>query len=142
MARVLRPGGQLLFNVWDSFEKNPLGRIAHETIAGFFPSEPPDFYRIPFGLHETEPLRALIEDAGFVEVEVATVALTAQAPSAEHAANGLVRGNPILLSIRERGMAEPDQIVAAVARALAKAFGDWPLRVPMQAHVFTARRRR
>lgn len=141
-ARVLKPGGQLLFNVWDSLERNPLGRIAHETIARFFPSEPPDFYKVPFGLYDPAAIRTLLESAGFEEVRHLSVPFVEQAPSAEHAAIGLVRGNPILLAIRERGMAEPDEIVAAVAAALAKAFGDWPLRVPMQAHVFTARRGR
>lgn len=141
-ARVLKPGGQFLFNVWDSLERNPLGRIAHETIAGFFPSEPPDFYKVPFGLYDLSASQALLESAGFEEVRAVTVPFVAQAPSAEHAAIGLVRGNPILLAIRERGMAEPDEIVASVAAALAKAFGDWPLRVPMQAHVFTAKRQR
>jgi len=31
--RVLRSGGVFLFNVWDSFEVNPFGQIAHATIA-------------------------------------------------------------------------------------------------------------
>jgi len=141
-ARVLVPGGQLLLNVWDSLEQNPLGRIAHETIARFFPTEPPDFYKVPFGLSDTGAVRTLLESAGFEEIRAVSVPLLAQAPSAEHAAIGLVRGNPILLAIRERGMAEPDEIVAAVAAALAKGFGNWPLRVPMQAHVFTAKRDR
>lgn len=139
-ARVLKPGGQLLLNVWDSLDHNPLGRIAHETIAAFFSSEPPDFYKVPFGLYDPAAIRTLLESAGFEEVRAVTVPFAAQAPSAEHAAIGLVRGNPILLAIRERGMAEPDEIVAALAAALAKPFGDWPLSVPMQAHVFTARR--
>src|SRR2546428_13393233 len=34
--RVLRSGGVFLFNVWDSFEANPFGQIAHATIASFF----------------------------------------------------------------------------------------------------------
>src|SRR5262245_54795147 len=35
--RVLRPGGTYLFNVWDRIERNVVTRIAHETIATFFP---------------------------------------------------------------------------------------------------------
>jgi SAM-dependent methyltransferase len=138
--RVAKPGGQLLLNVWDSLAHDPLGRIADETIAGFFPQDPPDFYKIPFGYHDKGVMRALLEDAGWSGVKIETLPLVAEAPSAEHAAIGLVRGNPVLLAIRERGSAEPDAIVAALAAALGKEFGDRPLRVPMQAHVVEARR--
>jgi ubiquinone/menaquinone biosynthesis C-methylase UbiE len=41
--RVLAKDGLLAFNVWDGFEHNPFGHIAHETIASFFSADPPDF---------------------------------------------------------------------------------------------------
>src|SRR5499426_4067707 len=34
--RVLKPGGQYLFNVWGAIARNPAARIAHETAARFF----------------------------------------------------------------------------------------------------------
>ena len=54
--RVLRSGGQYLFNVWDAIEHTPITRITHETVAEFFPTDPPQFYRVPFSLHEPEPI--------------------------------------------------------------------------------------
>jgi ubiquinone/menaquinone biosynthesis C-methylase UbiE len=47
--RVLRPGGTWPFNVWDAMERVPVVRITHETVARFFPTDPPQFYRIPPG---------------------------------------------------------------------------------------------
>jgi SAM-dependent methyltransferase len=41
--RVLKPGGTYLFNVWDAIEHNEVCRITHETVAGFFPDNPPQF---------------------------------------------------------------------------------------------------
>src|SRR5436309_4479879 len=49
--RVLRSGGVFLFNVWDSFEANPFGQIAHTTIASFFDPDPPNSYKTSFGFH-------------------------------------------------------------------------------------------
>jgi len=46
--RVLKPGGRYLFNVWDAIVHNPVARIAHETVAAFFPADPPGFYKVPF----------------------------------------------------------------------------------------------
>jgi ubiquinone/menaquinone biosynthesis C-methylase UbiE len=39
--RVLKPGGWYLFNVWDALAHNAVARITHETVASFFPENPP-----------------------------------------------------------------------------------------------------
>jgi ubiquinone/menaquinone biosynthesis C-methylase UbiE len=139
IAAVLRPGGQLLFNTWDSLDQNPLARLAHETIAAFFANDPPRFYPVPFGYHDAGAIRRTLEESGFSEIEIERVPITAEAPSAEHAAIGLVRGSPVQNEIQERGTTDSEPIVRAVAAALRGACGDSPLRVPMQALVVSAR---
>ena len=64
--RVLKPGGVFLFNVWDSMEYNDLGRIAHETISSFFEKDPPTFYQVPFGYHDQNEIRRVLESAGLM----------------------------------------------------------------------------
>jgi hypothetical protein len=49
-----------------------------------------------------------------------------------------VKGNPVINAIRERGTADVDEIVLALARALEARFGAGPLQVPLCAHVVTA----
>ena len=68
MHRVLKPSGTWLFNVWGSLADNPIASLAHEVIASFFPTDPPQFYTIPFGLHDEQQLRQMLEDAGFSNV--------------------------------------------------------------------------
>jgi len=140
VRRSLRPGGRFVLNVWDSLEANPLGRIPHETIGSFFPADPPGFYRIPFGYHDPAAARDLLERAGFANVRTEHVPLVAEAPTAEHAAIGLVQGSPVLSAILERGGVAPETIVAAVAAALAREHGDRPLRATMKAWVVSAER--
>jgi SAM-dependent methyltransferase len=137
--RALRPGGTLLFNVWDALDANPFGRVADEVIARFFPSDPPLFYQIPFGLYDTARLTDLVRAAGFTDVLVDAVLREAVSPSARDFALGLVTGNPVLTAIRERGTVPVDQVVDAVERAVRDAFGDRPARSPMRAYVVTAR---
>ena len=48
--RVLADDGVLVFSVWDSLAHNPCSRIAHETVSGFFAENPPDFFRVAFGI--------------------------------------------------------------------------------------------
>ena len=135
--RVLRAGGVFTFNVWDAMEKNEEAKIVHEVVASFFANDPPTFYEIPFGFHDPEVIGALLREAGFVDVRVTAVAKTGESPTARDAARGLVEGNPISGAIRERGK-DTEEIIAAVAAALASRFSDHPFRCPLQALVFSA----
>jgi len=138
--RVLTPGGVYLLNVWDALERNPVPRIAHETIAKFFPSDPPRFYTVPFSYHDPGVLASLLRDAGFADVRCERVAKEGQSPSATEAAIGLVEGNPVYGEIMQRRPEALAEIEAAVAANLARELGDRPLRAPLRALVATARR--
>jgi ubiquinone/menaquinone biosynthesis C-methylase UbiE len=140
--RVLRPGGMYLFNVWDRMERNPVARITHETLRAFLPDNPPLFYQTPFSLYEPAVVRGLLDAAGFVDVECVTVQKVGRSPSAVEAAIGLVEGNPVYVTIMERRPEALPDIEAAVARKVAAELGDHPVRCPLSAHVFSARRPR
>jgi ubiquinone/menaquinone biosynthesis C-methylase UbiE len=135
--RVLAAGGTYLVNVWDRMERNVVTRIAHDTITSFFPADPPQFYQVPFNLHDGAVVRGLLAEAGFARVTQATVEQTGESPSAAEAAIGLVEGNPVIGTIMERGPDAVRDIEAAVARNIVAALGDHPVRSPLSAHVFT-----
>ena len=139
--RVLERGGSLFFSVWDSMDQNPVQSIAHSTIATFFQPDPPDFYQIPCGMGDLEEVRRLTREAGFKEIVIEAVALTGSSESAQNAAVGLVRGNPVVNAIRERGTADVDEIIRAVAGVLEGRFGTRSLQVPLRAHVVSAVKR-
>jgi ubiquinone/menaquinone biosynthesis C-methylase UbiE len=137
--RVLRSGGILLFNVWDSFDANPICEIAHKTIASFFEYDPPNFYELPFGFYDAELIRALLRKAGFVEIESSAVTLPCQSTSASDFATGLVRGNPVATAIAERGV-DPDDVIDAVSKRIAERYGSAPVESTMRALVWRALR--
>ena len=139
-VRVLRPGGLLAFNVWDSLEKNRVAGIAQETIASFFETNPPDFLTVPFGYYDVDPIRDLIRDAGLEAPDVHTVSAKIERPDALSVARGFVEGNPGILQIRERATADSEDIVNAVANAIDDAYGPAPLQFPLQEIVFLARK--
>jgi ubiquinone/menaquinone biosynthesis C-methylase UbiE len=139
-ARVLKPGGHFLVSVWDRLEDNPVPRITHETVATFFPSDPPQFYTIPFSLHDVDVVTRWLGDSGFRDVEHERLEKVGTSPSAADAAIGLIEGNPIHQAILERRPAVLADIETAVARNLAAALGDRPLRCPLRTIFFTARR--
>ena len=138
--RVLRPSGRFAVSVWDRLEDNPVPRITHETVTAFFPADPPQFYRIPFSLHDVALVRGWLESAGFVDLEWARVDGVGESPSAAEAVIGLIEGNPIYQAIMDRRPAALPEVERALAGRLTATFGDGPLRCPLRAIFFTGRR--
>jgi SAM-dependent methyltransferase len=128
-CRVLRPGGSYLFSLWDTWETNPFARIVHETVAGFFPDDPPGFYKVPFGYNEASVIRQSLLGTGFAEVTIEAVPLVSKIPSAARFAKGLVFGNPLFEEINTRG-GDPEEVCSAVAEALDQQLGA---EMPLQA---------
>lgn len=141
VARVLKPGGTFAFNVWDAIERNSLTRTTAKIILDFLPEGTPNFYDIPFGFYDQGMIRSLLEDAGFTDIELDVQQREAVAESAAHAAYGFVKGNPIILEIRNHPEIDEDAIVDAVATALREVGGDNPMRTGTQAIIVTARRK-
>lgn len=158
--RVLVPGGQLLFNTWDSIEANPFARIAADTIRRIVPVDPPTFYEVPFSMHDGAAIAALLKDAGFgadhdsraaggvgagasgaghAPARIEAVALQGESPAARDLATGLIEGNPVGPVLRERGGVSTDALRDALAEALARETGDRPARVALRALVVSAR---
>src|SRR5262249_12953955 len=108
----------------------------HRVITSFLENDE-EFYQTPFGFSDPALLRAVARDAGFADVSVEDVWLTAESSSARSAAIGLVDGNPVVTTIRERGI-DPAAVVEALAAELARQCGDAPLRAPMLARFVSA----
>jgi SAM-dependent methyltransferase len=136
--RVIDPGGHYFFNVWGSFDDNPFGRIAYEVVAGFFPEDPPQFYKVPYSCAAIAPIQDSLARAGFADIEVSEVARQGVIPDARAFAVGLIYGNPAIGEIRARGGVDPARLVDALAEALRRAFGPDPGRMPMKIYAYQA----
>ena len=90
MCRVLKPGGVMYFNVWDSVKANPYVSFALDTIAEFFDTDPPRFLEIPYGYNDTGVIRALIESAGLKDYEVSVVSANVRQTDATATADRII----------------------------------------------------
>jgi ubiquinone/menaquinone biosynthesis C-methylase UbiE len=132
--RVLKPQGRYIFNVWSTWESNPFAQIADEVVASIFPDNPPGFYKVPFGYHDTDLICAELSDAGFRNIKTETLALTSDIPNAASFARGLVFGNPLMEEIRTRG-GDPEIVCSAVEVAISRKLGS---SMPLQAVIIEA----
>jgi SAM-dependent methyltransferase len=140
--RVLRPGGALIFNVWDRIEDNELSATVMDAMARHFPDNPAGFFaRTPHGYHDRATIARDLAAGGFSgSPEIMTVSLRSRAASAHEAAIGFCQGSPLRNEIEERTPGGLDAATNAVAAAFAARFGAGPIDAKMQAHVITIRK--
>ncbi len=135
--RMLRPGGSLLFSVWDSLEENPANPAVLRALSRLLPDDPPKFLEVPFGFHDEALIRRLMEAAGFTAIRIERVAKECRSPSAREFAVGLVRGTPLVGELAARN-ADLEPMEAAVEAALEEVGGASPFVCPQQALVVQA----
>lgn len=139
--RVLKPGGQFIFNVWDRLELNEFSDIAAQAVAAWFPANPSDFMRrVPFGYFDTDAISATLKEAGFSAVSFERVAKPSRAAGAHDVALGLCQGTPTRNDIEARDPAALQAVTESVQAALEARFGTGPIEGKTQAIVFTAQR--
>jgi SAM-dependent methyltransferase len=138
--RVLRPGGALLFNVWDSLAHNEFADAIEAGLAQFFPNDPPRFLgRAPYGYFDQKRMAADVAAGGFTaRPEIVTIAERSRAKTASDPAIGYCKGSPLKADIEARGALDP--ATDAAAAEIAKRFGPGPVDGKIQAHVITVAR--
>jgi SAM-dependent methyltransferase len=140
--RVLRPGGALLFSVWDRIEENEFADAVTAGLATVFPADPPRFLaRTPHGCFDRAQLARDLAAGGFdAAPEIETVAFRSRAPSSRDAASAYCLGTPLRNEIAARDASRIDEAIDAASRAIAGRFGPGAVDGKTQAHVFTVGR--
>jgi len=120
MLRVCKPGGTVIFNVWDTLEHNPVIKLAGDIAASFFEADPPKFLQIPFGYNNIEEIIGLMQSVGLEKVSSEVVSATIDGNTSESIARGVITANPMVTEIKARGTASPEIVVEKVKEAIEK----------------------
>lgn len=135
--RVLRPGGVLLFNVWDRIEANELAELVNEAVATVFPYNPPRFLpRTPYGYFDTSAIARDLAAGGFGRsAKIETVARRSRAASSQQPAIAFCLGSPLRNEITERDDSKLQASVDAAAETITRRFGNGEVDGKIQALV-------
>jgi len=137
--RVLKPGSQFIFSVWDRIEQNEFCCVVNESIGRFFPDDPPALMpRTAYGYYDTELIAEELGAAGFGTISIEAVERLSHAPSARDLAIGVCQGSPLRSEIESRAAARLAEATDAAAEALLTRFGTGPIVGKMRAYVFSA----
>lgn len=137
--RVLRPGGTLLFSVWDRLEDNEFAASVDTTLAGLYPSDPPHFMaRTPHGYFDLPTIAEDLAAAGFTSTpRHETIPERSRAASAETVAIAYCQGTPLRAEIEARATPDLTAATVACAAALTHRYGPGPVDGKIQAHIIT-----
>ena len=137
--RVLKPGGYLLFSVWDRIEENVFADDVTNALARIFPNDPPRFLiRTPHGYHDTALIRSELEDAGFSRVVIETRAEQSRASSPRLPAVAYCQGTLLRNEIEAKEAGKLDAATDYAASAIADRHGSGEVAAKIQAHVIAA----
>jgi ubiquinone/menaquinone biosynthesis C-methylase UbiE len=137
--RVLKPGGHLLFNVWDRIEDNVFADDVTNALANIFPDDPPRFLaRTPHGYHDTALIRRELEDAGFFYVTIETRAEQSRASSPHLPAVAYCPGTVLRTEIEARDAGKLEAATDYAASEIARRHGNGEVAAKIQAHVIVA----
>ena len=137
--RVLKPGGQFIFNVWDRISENEFADVITEALAAYFPDNPPQFLaRTPHGYHDVDRIAEELAAAGFSKVSVDTVDAVSRASSALDAAFAYCQGTPLRNEIEARNAAGLTDATRHAGEALRRRFGGGPIEGRIRAFAITA----
>ncbi|MBI3431494.1 MAG: class I SAM-dependent methyltransferase [Hydrogenophilales bacterium] len=127
--RVLRPGGVLLFNVWDRIEENEFAHTVTAALESLFPQDPPRFLaRTPHGYHDLARVEHDLQCAGFTSPpHVHTVARRSRATSPRIPALAYCEGTPLRNEIEARDASRLGEATDLAAAAIAERFGPGPV---------------
>ncbi len=140
--RVLKPGGTLIFSVWDRLEDQDFCLATQQAVCELFPDDPPLFMqRVPHGYFDQAKILADVAAGGFTNTPTFdTITEHRQASSARVPAVAFCQGTPWNHELQARAAASSitvEEMTQAAERAIAQKFGDGPIEGKIQGHVIT-----
>jgi len=135
--RVLRSGGQFIFNVWDRIEDNDFADTVTRALETLFPDDPPRFLaRVPHGYHDPSVIAQDLAQGGFTGVpQVTTLPARSRAVSPRIPAVAYCQGTPLRGEIEARGPSRLLEATDIATSAIAHQFGSETVDGKIQAHI-------
>lgn len=137
IQKVLRPDGRIILTVWSA--ASPLFIALAESLKIHVSAEIAARSLAPFAFRDEEIIRALLVDAGFVDVTLQKLTIERVIGPANESIPNEIAGNPVGPDVASRGEKVLDQIVKEVGKALESYQRHDGFAIPQDTHLFQAR---
>ena len=137
--RVLKPGGTLIFNVWDRIEANEFADVVNQAAADVFCEDPPQFLaKTPHGYYDENLIRQELKNAGFTDISMVEIDAISTAPSPRHPAIAYCQGTPLRNEIEARDASLLDRMTDGAATLISEKYGSGQVQAKIRGFVYTA----
>lgn len=103
-----------------------------------FPVSPPVFYAVPFSCAAIDPIKEMVLEAGFKDLQITVASIQKTVPDLVMFSRGLIFGNPLFDQIKARGDPTPEAMQSQVLDLLTKEFGSNRAVIPLQTIFYCA----
>lgn len=141
MRRVLTPRGRLVLSTWQRLDRHPFHQALHETTLARLGMST---VASVFSLGDPDQLRALVQDAGFHDVQVLQRSVTSHFPNGQEFIEFELGFDPARApALWQLGRVDQKHVMDELRAELAARLGSFidgggALALPMHAHVVTA----
>ena len=136
--RTLRPGGQLLFNVWDHIKCNEISFLTDQLVTELT-GKTADQRKGPYSFYDEDLIRQFLKQAGFTSITSKKVVIETKDPDPELIYNGLILGSPLAAYLKSHKIPE-SEIKKKLIEKFKPIFGSAGMVYKMQALVFSAKK--
>jgi SAM-dependent methyltransferase len=140
MHRVLSPGGRLALSLWCELPASPYFEALVEAITRHVGPDTAVGLRAAFGLSDIDLVRALVEEAGFRDVEAEIGELDLPLPPLEDFAPRHISATPMAEGFRNAPAEAQQAVIRDMAERLASYRTPDGLLVPFRTHLVQARK--
>lgn len=137
--RVLKPGGEFIFSVWDRLENNVFADLVTQAAVKIFPDDPPLFFeRVPYAFYDNDAMRKTLQDGGFKHIIIQDKPRISTAGSALHIALAFAYGTPLRNEIEARDPDGLQKVALAAVNLIEEHYGKGEVAAQMQSFIITA----
>lgn len=126
MSRVLKPGGQLIFNTWDKLENNEIWYLPCKFLSTQIPQDIMGPASVPFSLYDPDELYHLIQATGLENIAVDKVEIAHRNSDALSATLGIIKGSFMYNTVSNYPEHELDALIEKTADYIRETFGGDP----------------
>jgi ubiquinone/menaquinone biosynthesis C-methylase UbiE len=138
IARVLVPGGRLVFSVWRPLERQPFFVALVDALESHVSADVSALQRAAFTLGDADELRRLLTAAGFRTPYLRLVVKLMRAPSLAEYLPGFLAATPMAGAVAAMDEAARTALFQDLQGRLRPYVDDTGLAVPMECHVVVA----
>jgi ubiquinone/menaquinone biosynthesis C-methylase UbiE len=137
--RVLKPGGKLIFSVWDELSKNPRPAIIQQVLLELMGDEAPDMSeKGPYSFFDTDQITSMMTKAGFEHFHFDIVQKSSYYKDVDDIILGFVDGSPLSSFLDKQSQAFREDLIQKLRKALTAQFERYGWEVSMQAIIVEA----